>query len=170
MRSATDRSSIGTIILLRLKHIDQCLSHSDQTNRSDVIREKKLKLRIVPIAIDMCQVPPIDSQQAPSPSRGRNTSISASPIPIRPAVRIPTSTHPRSLRAHSLESRLSTFRRRTMGPQPDLARHQRFRRLVAIGVKCISNYSELSTYHEYGNIFFDIMYSFRVTRAFVSEL
>ena len=41
---------------------------------------------------------------------------------------------------------------RTMGPQPDLARHQRFRRLVANGVKCISNYSELSTYHEYGNI------------------
>ena len=40
-----------------------------------------------------------------------------------------------------------------MGPQPDLARHQRFRRLVANGVKCISNYSELSTYHEYGNIF-----------------
>ena len=32
----------------------------------------------------------------------------------------------------------------TMGPQPDLARHQRFRRLVATGVKCISNYSELS--------------------------
>ena len=39
------------------------------------------------------------------------------------------------------------------GPQPDLARHQRFRRLVANGVKCTSNYSELSTYHEYGNIF-----------------
>ena len=52
-----------------------------------------------------------------------------------------------------------------MGPQPDLALHQRFRRLVANGVKCISNYSELSTYHEYGNIFVDIMYSFRVTRA-----
>ena len=34
----------------------------------------------------------------------------------------------------------------TMGPQPDLARHQRLRRLVANGVKCISNYSELSTY------------------------
>ena len=32
-------------------------------------------------------------------------------------------------------------RRGTMGPQPDLARHQRFRRLVANGVKCISNYS-----------------------------
>ena len=40
-----------------------------------------------------------------------------------------------------------------MGPQTDLARHQRFRRLVANGVKCISNYSELSTYHGYGNIF-----------------
>ena len=53
----------------------------------------------------------------------------------------------------------------TMGPQPDLPWHQRFRRLVASGVKCISNYSELSTYHEYGNIFFDIMSSFRVTRA-----
>ena len=41
----------------------------------------------------------------------------------------------------------------TMGPQPDLARHQGSRRLVANGVKCMSNYSELSTYHEYGNIF-----------------
>ena len=48
---------------------------------------KRLKLRIVPIAIDMCQVPPIDSRQAQSPSRGRNTSISAPPIPIIPAVR-----------------------------------------------------------------------------------
>ena len=42
---------------------------------------------------------------------------------------------------------------RTMGPQPDLAQHQGSRRLVANGVKCMSNYSELSTYHEYGNIF-----------------
>ena len=41
----------------------------------------------------------------------------------------------------------------TMGPHPDLARHQGSRRLVANGVKCMSNYSELSTYHEYGNIF-----------------
>ena len=40
MPSATDRFSMGTIILLRSKHIDQCLSHSDQTSRSDVIREK----------------------------------------------------------------------------------------------------------------------------------
>ena len=47
---------------------------------------KRLKLRIVPIAIVMCQVPPIDSQQAPSPSRGQNTSISASLVPMRPAV------------------------------------------------------------------------------------
>ena len=39
-----------------------------------------------------------------------------------------------------------------MGPQPDLARHQGSRRLVANGVKCTSNYSELSTYHEYDNI------------------
>ena len=46
---------------------------------------EKRKTRIVPIG--MCQVPPIDSQQAPSPSRGRNTSISVSTIPIRPAVR-----------------------------------------------------------------------------------
>ena len=43
--------------------------------------------------------------------------------------------------------------RRTMEPQPDLARHQGSRRLVANGVKCIANYSELFTYHEYGNIF-----------------
>ena len=35
----------------------------------------------------MCQVPPIDSQWAPLYSRGRITSISASPIPIEPAVR-----------------------------------------------------------------------------------
>ena len=41
-----------------------------------------------------------------------------------------------------------------MGLQPDLARHQGSRRLVANGVKCMSKYSELSTYHEYGNIFF----------------
>ena len=40
---------------------------------------KGLKVRIVPIAISMCQVPPIDSQEAPSSSRGGNTSISASP-------------------------------------------------------------------------------------------
>ena len=43
--------------------------------------------------------------------------------------------------------------RGTMGPQPDLARHQGSRRLVANGVKCMSNYSELSTCREYGNIF-----------------
>ena len=41
----------------------------------------------------------------------------------------------------------------TMGPQPALARHQGPRRLVANGVKCMSNYSELSTYPKYGNIF-----------------
>ena len=52
-----------------------------------------------------------------------------------------------------------------MGPQPDLARHQGSHRLVANGVKCMSNYSELSTYHEHGNIFSDVMYSFCVTRA-----
>ena len=43
--------------------------------------------------------------------------------------------------------------RPTMGPQSDLARHRGSRRLVANGVECMSNYSELSTYHEYGNIF-----------------
>ena len=48
---------------------------------------KGLKIRIVPIAISMCQVPPIDSQEAQSSSRGGNTSISASSIPIGPAVR-----------------------------------------------------------------------------------
>ena len=48
---------------------------------------KGLKIRIVPIAISMCQVPSIDSQEAPSSSRGGNTSISASPTPIGPAVR-----------------------------------------------------------------------------------
>ena len=40
----------------------------------------------------------------------------------------------------------------TIGPQPDLARHQGFRPLVENGVKCMSNYSELSTYHEYDKI------------------
>ena len=43
--------------------------------------------------------------------------------------------------------------RGTMGPQSDLARHQGSRRLVENGVRCMSNYSKLSTYHEYGNIF-----------------
>ena len=38
--SATDRFLIGTTIFPRSKHIDQCLSHSDRTRRSDVIREK----------------------------------------------------------------------------------------------------------------------------------
>ena len=48
---------------------------------------KRLKIRIVPIAISMCQVSPIDSQEAPSSSRGGNTSIYACPIPIGPDVR-----------------------------------------------------------------------------------
>ena len=46
-----------------------------------------LTIGIVPIAISMCQVPPIGSQKAPSSSRGGNASISTSPIPIGPAVR-----------------------------------------------------------------------------------
>ena len=41
----------------------------------------------------------------------------------------------------------------TMGPQPELARHGGSRRLVVNGVKCMLNYSELSIFHEYGNIF-----------------
>ena len=38
--SATNRFSMGTVIFPRSNHIDQCLSHSDRTSRSDVIREK----------------------------------------------------------------------------------------------------------------------------------
>ena len=45
----------------------------------------------------------------------------------------------------------------THSPTPHYAARisatQGFRRLVANRVKCSSNYSELSTYHEYGNIF-----------------
>ena len=40
--------------------------YCDRTSRSDIIHEKKLKIRIVPIAIGMCQVPPIACQQAQS--------------------------------------------------------------------------------------------------------
>ena len=48
--------------------------------------KKKLKIRIVLIAIGMCQVPPIACQQAQSYSRCRSTSIIVSPNPIGPAV------------------------------------------------------------------------------------
>ena len=41
----------------------------------------------------------------------------------------------------------------TMRPQPELARHRGFRRLVVNGVKYMSTFSALSTYHEYANIF-----------------
>ena len=47
---------------------------------------KGLKIRIVPIAIGMCQVPPIACQQAQSYSRCRSTSIIVSPNPIGPVV------------------------------------------------------------------------------------
>ena len=60
---------------------------------------------------------------------------------------------------------LITSERLHDGAAANLARHQGFRRLVANGVKCMSNYSELSTYHEYGNIFSDVVYSFCVPRA-----
>ena len=59
--------------------------YCDRTSRSDIIREK-LKIRIVPIAIGMCQVPPIACQQAQSCSRCRSTSIIVSPHPIGAAV------------------------------------------------------------------------------------
>ena len=45
-----------------------------------------LKIRIVPIAIGMCQVPLIACQQAQSYSRCRSTSIIVSPNPIGPVV------------------------------------------------------------------------------------
>ena len=66
MPSATDRFSIGTVTLFA----------------------KGLTIGIVPIAISMCQVPPIGSQEAPSSSQGGNASISTSPIPFGPAVRM----------------------------------------------------------------------------------
>ena len=47
---------------------------------------KGLKIRIVPIAIGMCQVPPIACQQAQSYSRCRSTSTIVSPNPIGPVV------------------------------------------------------------------------------------
>ena len=47
---------------------------------------KGLKIRIVPIAIGMCQVPPIACQQGQSYSRCRSTSIIVSPNPIGPVV------------------------------------------------------------------------------------
>ena len=47
---------------------------------------KGLKIRIVPIAIGMCQVPPIACQQAQSYSRCRSTSIIVSLNPIGPVV------------------------------------------------------------------------------------
>ena len=47
---------------------------------------KKLKIKIVPIANGMCQVPPIACQLAQSYSRCRSTSIIVSPNPIGPAV------------------------------------------------------------------------------------
>ena len=68
------------------------------------------------------------------------------------ALRLPARTAERELRVFRWAGEAQSHHC-TMGPQPDLARHQRFRRLVANGVKCMSNYSELSTYHEYGNIF-----------------
>ena len=53
----------------------------------------------------------------------------------------------------------------TMGPQPELARHRGFRRLVVNGVKYMSTFSALSTYHEYGKVFpMSCTYSFRVTK------
>ena len=86
MPSANDR------FLIRHHHLPEVENTSisaspycDRTSRSDIIREK-LKIRIVPIAIGMCQVPPIACQQAQSYSRCRSTSIIVSPNPIGPAV------------------------------------------------------------------------------------
>ena len=90
MPSANDR------FLIRHHHLPEVETHRavpllriitycDRTSRSDIIREK-LKIRIVPIAIGMCQVPPIACQQAQSYSRCRSTSIIVSPNPIGPAV------------------------------------------------------------------------------------
>ena len=77
------------------RHLPEVESHllvplpfrSNQPAAVRTLFAKGLKIRIVPIAISMCQVPPIDFQEAPSSCRGRNTSINVSPIPIGPAVR-----------------------------------------------------------------------------------
>ena len=106
--------------------------------------------------------------------------FTASPIPIGPAVRISRDSrkgkklglcqsqsacamcHRSILNRHHHLPKVETHRlmslpfrshQPAMWSQPDLARHQGSRRLFANGVKCMSNYSELSTYHEYGNIF-----------------
>ena len=52
--SANDRFLIGTIIFPRSKHIDQCLSLLRSDQPFGHYSRKKLKIRIVPIAIGMC--------------------------------------------------------------------------------------------------------------------
>ena len=65
--SATDRFSIGTSILLRLKHIDQWLSHSDQTSRSDVICENA-KMHQVPGRALICHGQSVHKLALPCPA------------------------------------------------------------------------------------------------------
>ena len=84
--SATNRFSMGTVIFPRSKHIDQCLSLLRSDQPFGHLFAKGLKIRIVPIVIGMCQVPPIACQQAQSYSRCRSTSIIVSPNPIGPVV------------------------------------------------------------------------------------
>ena len=84
MPSTTDRLSTGTVIFPISKHIDYCLSQSDRTSRSDGIREKA-KNKVYQSSCAKCHQSILN--WAPSSSRGRITSISASPIPIEPAVR-----------------------------------------------------------------------------------
>ena len=87
---------IGTIIFPRSKHIDQCLSLLRSGPAVRTLFAKMLKIRIVPIAIGMCQVPPIACQQAQSYSRYRSTSIIVSPNPIGPAVQTVFAKRPKN--------------------------------------------------------------------------
>ena len=84
MPSTTDPLSTGTVILPISKHIDYFLSQSDRTSRSDGIREKA-KNKVCQSSCAKCHQSILN--WAPSSARGRIASISASPIPIGPAVR-----------------------------------------------------------------------------------
>ena len=86
MSSANDR------FLIRHHHLPEAETHRSVPLPIAIgpavrtLFAKKLKIRIVPIAIGMCQVPPIACQQAQSCSRCRSTSIIVSPNPIGAAV------------------------------------------------------------------------------------
>ena len=82
--SATDRLSTGTVMFPMSKHIDYCLSQPDRSSRSDGIREKA-KNKLCQLSCAKCHQSILNGQS--DLPEVRNTSISASPIPIEPAVR-----------------------------------------------------------------------------------